>query len=55
MLVRQIVDPAENGQMGTDFVFCRKIHKAVIFDIEVWCSEIQFFARVNPFRRKGRA
>ena len=40
MLIRQIVDATENGQMRADFVFCRKIHKAVILDIKVRSAEI---------------
>jgi hypothetical protein len=52
MLIRQIVDATENGQMRADFVFRRKIHKAVIFDIEVRSAEIQFFPRIHPFCRK---
>ena len=35
MLVRQIVDATENGQMRADFVFRGKIHEAVILDVEI--------------------
>src|SRR5438552_19047248 len=35
--------------MGIDFVLGRKIHETVIFDIEIWPTEVQFFARIYPF------
>ena len=46
MFVRQIVDPAEDRQMWIQFVFHRNVDEAVIFDVEIWPTEIQFFARV---------
>jgi hypothetical protein len=46
MFVGQIVDPAEDRQVWIHFVFRRNVDEAVIFDVEIWPAEIQFFARV---------
>ena len=46
MFVGQIVDPAEDRQVWIHFVFHRNVDEAVIFDIEIWSTKIQFFARV---------
>src|SRR6266513_2100797 len=47
MFVGQIVDPGEDRQVWIHFVFRRNVDEAVIFDVEVWAAEIQFFARVH--------
>src|SRR5207248_2731470 len=49
MLVRQIVDSAEDRQVRVHLVFHCNIDEAVIFDIEIRSAEIQFFTRVHEF------
>ena len=47
MFVRQIVDPAEDGQVPVDFIFGRDVHKTVVFNVEIRATKIQFFSRVS--------
>src|SRR6266446_3551161 len=55
MFVRQIVDPAEDRQVRVHFIFRRNVNEAVIFYIEIWSAEINFFARVHKLRCDRRA
>src|SRR5436853_4503370 len=55
MLIGQIVDPSEDRQVGIDLVFGGHVDKAVIFDVEIWSAEIDFFARIHKLRFDRRA
>src|SRR5437660_6273208 len=55
MLIGQIVDPSKDRHMRVNFIFGRNVHKTVIFYIEIWSAEIDFFARVYELRFHGRA
>ena len=50
MLVRQVIDPAEQRQMRVHDVLSREVGEGIIFDVEVRTAEIQFFPRINKFR-----
>src|ERR1700675_3312556 len=55
MLVGEIVDPAKDRQVWVNFIFGRNVHKTVIFDVEIWSAEIDFFARIHKLRCDRRA
>src|ERR1700716_2066131 len=55
MLIGQIVDPSKDRHVQVNFIFGRNVHKTVIFYIEIWSAEINFFARIHKLRRDRRA
>src|SRR5207245_774405 len=55
MFAGEIVDPSEDRQVGIDLVFGGHVDKAVIFDVEIWSAEIDFFARIHKLRCDRRA
>src|SRR6266850_6067052 len=55
MLIGQIVDPSKDRHMRVNFIFRRDVKEAVIFDVEIWSAEINFFARIHKLRCDRRA
>src|SRR5207237_9925672 len=54
MLIGQIVDPSKDRHVRINFIFRRDVNEAVIFDVEIWSAEINFFARIHKLRRDRR-
>src|ERR1041385_1071123 len=55
MLVCQIIDAAKDRQVRIDFIFRRDVDETIIFNVEVWPAEIEFFARIDEFPRYSGA
>ena len=55
MLIGEIVDSSKDRHVWVNFVFGRDVYEIVIFDVEIWSAEIDFFARIDTFRLDRRA
>src|SRR6266508_1986360 len=50
MLIHQIVDSTEERKVRIHFVFGCEVNEAVILNVEIRSTEIDFFARVHELR-----
>ena len=55
LLVRQVIDPAEDREMGVEGIFRCEIYKRVVFDIEIRSAKIQFLPCVDKDGFRGGA